>query len=89
MADIPKPIYLRVGRRIAELRRKAGRTQEELAEELDLGWRYISKVERGLENLGLDTLEKFATALRVNIKELFEDARGEALQVKQGRPRKS
>jgi transcriptional regulator with XRE-family HTH domain len=88
MPATPRPLYRQVGRRLAELRGKAGKTQEELAEELGVGWRYLSRVERGLENLGLDTLAKFADVFDVDIKDLFEPASMAASTVKKGTPNK-
>ena len=88
MPATPIPLYRQVGRRLAELRGKSGKTQEELAEELGVGWRYLSRVERGLENLGLDTLAKFADVLNVDIKQLFEKPSVAASTVTKGRPKK-
>lgn len=62
-----------VGRRIHELRRASGRTQEQLAELLELHEKYVSRVERGLENLGLDSLVKYANALDVPVQALFDE----------------
>ena len=84
-----KPISLRVGRRIAELRHKSGKTQEELAEEIGVGWRYVSMVERGVQNVGVNTLEKFAIGLGVDIRDLFEEPASGAKAVKKGRPKSS
>ncbi len=63
----PEILVRKVGRRIAELRRKAGLTQEALAEELGVGWRYVSRAERG-ENLTLQTMAKIANVFGVRVK---------------------
>ena len=82
----PKKLIRQVGRRIAELRHQAGKTQEEMAEELGVGWRYLSKAERGLENLTLETLAKIAGALGVRARELLDEPAPDARVVRRGRP---
>ena len=84
----PEKLIRRVGRRIAELRREAGLTQEELAETLGVGWRYISRTERGAENLTLETMAKLADALGVRARMLLEEPSPQARQVRRGRPKK-
>jgi DNA-binding transcriptional regulator YiaG len=76
---------LAVGRRIHELRRKVGLTQEELAVSLRVGWRYVSRAERGEENLTLETLARVANALGVRVKSLLNEPR--TLEIKAGRPK--
>jgi transcriptional regulator with XRE-family HTH domain len=81
----PEFLVRRVGRRIAELRQRAGLTQEELAEQLGVGWRYLSRAERG-ENLTLRTLAKIANVFGVEAKSLLNKPRN--MSVKPGRPKK-
>lgn len=81
----PKVLVRKVGRRIAELRKQAGLTQEELAERMGLGWRYISRAERG-ENLTLFTMAKIANVFEVRVKSLLNEPK--SLEVKSGRPKK-
>lgn len=81
----PDVLVHKVGRKIAELRRKAGLTQEELAEKLGVGWRYVSRAERG-ENLTLQTMVKIANALGVRVKTLLNEPRN--VEIKTGRPKK-
>jgi transcriptional regulator with XRE-family HTH domain len=64
-----------VGRRIAELRRRAGQTQEEVAEGIDFSIKYQQLVESGSENLTLKTLVKFANYFQVEIAELLRPPR--------------
>jgi transcriptional regulator with XRE-family HTH domain len=52
-----------VGRRVAELRAQKGLTQQALAEELELSWKYLQQVELGLENLTLKSLVRLSNAL--------------------------
>lgn len=52
--------------RIAELRKKAGLTQQALAERLDVHWITISKLERGQTRLTIQWMEKIAPILGVS-----------------------
>jgi transcriptional regulator with XRE-family HTH domain len=61
-----------LGRRIAELRRQRGLTQEQFAEAVDRSVEFISLVERGINAPSVAGLQKFARALRVPVKKLFE-----------------
>ena len=67
----PHRVLQGIGRRIAEIRRDSGQTQEKLAEGLEVSVRYIQFVEGGKENLTVETLVKFANFLRVPVIELF------------------
>jgi transcriptional regulator with XRE-family HTH domain len=83
----PKELSRRIGRQLAQLRRKAGKTQEELAEELGIGWRYLSRAERGTENFTIETLAKFANAFHVKVAALLTRPAASAVKVTRGRPR--
>jgi transcriptional regulator with XRE-family HTH domain len=61
-----------VGRRVAELRAKQCLSQEELAERLDVGVRYIQAVQAGQQNVTLKSLAQFAAELRVPAAAFFE-----------------
>lgn len=64
---------VRFGRRVAQLRRQRGWTQEQLAERLHVGNPdYVSRIERGLQNLTLTSTHKLASALGVSLVVLFE-----------------
>ncbi len=60
-----------LGLRIKNLRRRRGRTQEQLAERMGLSVNYLSRIERGLENPTLETLLRLAEALRMDPVDLF------------------
>jgi transcriptional regulator with XRE-family HTH domain len=87
-AESPGRLVQRVARRISELRRDAGLTQEKLAERLNVTVQYVSRIEVG-ENLTLHSLAVIARALEVKVSELFEPAAALPRTVKRGRPRKS
>ncbi|MGV9676456.1 helix-turn-helix domain-containing protein [Nocardia sp. NPDC003482] len=60
------------GKKIAELRRARGLTQEQLAERSDLALPTIAAIERGKRWPRLMTLQKLAKALHVPTGDLFE-----------------
>jgi transcriptional regulator with XRE-family HTH domain len=53
------------------LRVAQGMSQEELADKASLDRTYISSVERGHRNIGIDNIEKLAQALRIDAWELM------------------
>jgi transcriptional regulator with XRE-family HTH domain len=63
-----------LARRLRLLRAVRGWTQEGLAAESDLHRTYVSGIERGMRNVGLDNIERLAQALGVSIGDLFSDA---------------
>jgi len=60
------------GRRVRELRQARGLSQEGLAERSGLHRTYISSLERGQRNVGLDNVRALADALDVPPSTLFE-----------------
>lgn len=65
-------IDIQFGLRIAELRRQLSISQEELAERCGVHRTYIGSIERGEKSPTLNTIEKFANGLGVQIKDLFK-----------------
>jgi len=61
-----------IGKRIKELRKSKGLSQEELAEKADTSPNYLSRMERGTENPTLDMLIKLSNALEVEMWEMFD-----------------
>ena len=60
-----------LGKRIRELRKAKKYTQEQLAEKVDIGTPNISYFETGKYSPSIETLEKIAKALDVEIYELY------------------
>lgn len=60
------------GKRLQSLRRQAGLTQEQLAEQTEISVDFLSLVERGINAPSFENLEKIAKALGVSVQELFE-----------------
>lgn len=61
------------GARVRELRTGSGLSQEQLAERSGLHRTYVSSVERGQRNVGLDNILRLAAALDVPAAALFRD----------------
>jgi len=59
------------GLRIRTLRKSRGLSQEQLAEKTGISSKYLSSIERGLENPTFDTFIKLAEALQIELHELF------------------
>ena len=60
------------GKRVADLRKAKHLSQEELADRCDVHRTYIGAIERGEKSPTLNTIEKIAAGLGINIKEFFE-----------------
>ena len=61
-----------IGKRIRDLRKQRGLSQEELGWKAELHFTYIGAVERGERNCSIITLEKIAKGLGINIKDFFD-----------------
>lgn len=61
------------GRRVRELRKERGLSQEELAHRAGMHSTYLGGIERGERNPALLNISKIARALRVTIQDLFSD----------------
>jgi transcriptional regulator with XRE-family HTH domain len=68
MSDIQE----KVGKKVREIRKQKGLSQEELAFRSGLHRTYISDIERGDRNVSLKNIEKIARALGVKPSELLE-----------------
>jgi transcriptional regulator with XRE-family HTH domain len=68
-AERPEEFVVRVSRRIAEIRRSRGVTQDQLAEVLGTATRNVQRLEAG-QNLTLHTLARLAAALDVTVADL-------------------
>lgn len=59
---------VRIGQRIAQLRKEKGLTQEQLSKLTSLDRANIAKIENGKYNTGIDIIGKIEDALEVEIK---------------------
>lgn len=77
-----RSVRLAFGRRVRELRKAHGYTQEGFAAASGLDRSYYGRIERGEQNVSLENISAVAGALGVPIGELFPspDARREILE---------
>jgi transcriptional regulator with XRE-family HTH domain len=61
-----------LGEAVRAKRKKAGLSQEKLAEKAGLSTVFISRVERGKESPSVDSLVKIAGALSTNVRDLVK-----------------
>lgn len=64
-------VHKKLGKRIAELRKKRGFSQEGFAHECGFNRSYMGAVERGEKNITL-AMDKVANALKISLSELFK-----------------
>ena len=60
-----------LGRRLRDIRKTTGLTQEQLGSKADVSYKFVGEIERGQQNPSFDTLVKIADALEVELFELF------------------
>ena len=60
------------GKRVAEVRKSKGVTQQQLAEQVNMSVVAIAYIETGKRWARLGTLDKIATSLKVDVSELFK-----------------
>lgn len=84
----PERVTKDLGRRIAELRREKGLTQEQFSVKLGVTFQWISQVEAG-RNLTVYSLVKIANGLKVLLADLLASPKPESRTVRRGRPKKA
>lgn len=67
--------YEKIGKRIRDLRRQQGYTQEALAEAVDLSAPFISHIERASKKASLETIFRIAKVLNVTVDYLLTGTR--------------
>lgn len=66
------PTRKQFGKRLRELRKKAGLSQEELGFRAGLHRTYIGAIERAEQNVSVDNIHKLARALKISTDKLFK-----------------
>ncbi len=66
------PTRKQFGKRLRELRKKEGLSQEELGFKAGIHRTYVGAVERGEQNVSIDNIHKLAKALKISLEELFK-----------------
>jgi transcriptional regulator with XRE-family HTH domain len=69
-----RPTFERVGAAIRKRREATGHTQESFADDIKMHRSYYSAIERGEQNITLDTLQRICKPLGVKIWEVMKDA---------------
>ena len=67
----PRSALSHFGRNVAELRRKAGLTQEGLAEKIDINIRHLQKIEAGEVSPSFGSILRLRAAFQTTWSELF------------------
>ena len=62
----------KIGARIRTLRKQAELTQQELAEQAGVSYKYLGQVERGQVNLSVEKMVEIAYGLRIAPRELLD-----------------
>lgn len=62
---------IKLGKRIREIRKQIGLSQEDLGFKSELHRTYIGSIERGEQNVSIDNISKVAKALGISISEFF------------------
>ncbi|MBB6372118.1 helix-turn-helix domain-containing protein [Chryseobacterium shigense] len=70
--DFQEDLRILIGKRIVEIRMRNNQTQQDLEFLTGIDSAEVSKYEKGKRNLTLKTMIKFAVALQVHPKELFD-----------------
>jgi transcriptional regulator with XRE-family HTH domain len=66
-----KVVRNKFGKKIRDLRRSKGWSQEELADKVGLHRTYIGAIERGEQNVSIDNIAKLAKTFNVSLEALF------------------
>ena len=69
------PNLVKIGKKIREMRKLKGFSQEDFAAEAELGRTYYGRVERGEQNISIQNLIQIALTLHVEISELIPPLR--------------
>ena len=64
------------GKKISEIRKEKGFSQEKLALEANIDRTYISDIEKGNRNISLEILDKLSKTLNIHISQIFKDYNG-------------
>jgi transcriptional regulator with XRE-family HTH domain len=83
----PERVCKNVGRRIAELRKERGLTQEQFSVLLGTSFQWVSQLEAG-RNVTLHSLAHIANALRVTLDALLVPPKASSRARRVGRPRR-
>jgi len=66
------PTRIQFGKKLRDLRKRNGLSQEELGFRARIHRTYVGAVERGEQNVSIDNIHKLAKALKMSPEELFK-----------------
>jgi len=89
MVDDADELCARVGRRIGELRERAGITQRQAAEQAGIEVANYQRIENGSQNLTLRTMAAIAAVFELPVTALFEEPTDTVKKRSRGRPKKA
>ncbi|HEV7453903.1 MAG TPA: helix-turn-helix transcriptional regulator [Candidatus Saccharimonadales bacterium] len=69
--NIEQQFLQKFGKRLADIRKQKGITQEKLADAVELHRTYIGFIEQGKRNPSIGNIHRIARALKVSVKDLF------------------
>ena len=68
-----REIRIKFGKRLRQLRKRKGWTQEELAEKADIAYKHIQRLEGKTPSpVKIDTIEKLAKAFKISCSKLLD-----------------
>ncbi len=65
------PNLVKIGKKIREIRKEKGFSQEAFAAEAQMGRTYMGRIERGEQNISIQNLIQIALTLKVEVGELI------------------
>lgn len=78
---VKKELNIQIGERIRAAREHAGKTQEQLAEAIEVSPQYISDLERGVVGISIPTLKRLCTYLAISSDQILFDRQTEQYAV--------
>lgn len=66
-------VLIKFGQKVRNERKRLGLSQEELAGRAGVHRTYIGMIERAEKNITLTNIKKIASALKLNLQDLFKD----------------
>jgi len=67
-------IAIQIGKALRARRERAGMSQDQFADHIDMHRAYYAAIERGEKNVTLATLKRVADGLRASMSEILKDA---------------
>lgn len=72
MVNLTKQLQISIGKKVRQEREKMGLSQEELGKLAKVHRTYVGMVERGEKNVTIHSLQIFATALGLQVRDLID-----------------